>query len=421
MTRTERTYYLVFALYNLSWSFLGPMYALFLLHRGLDLFQINVVLATYLITAFLFEVPTGAVADLFGRKISFILSCVVRMFAFALYAYSDTFPQFLLAEFIDAVGTTLASGALDAWAVDGMRAEGDRRATDRFFARAQMLARTLMIASGLVSGYVADHNITWPWLISAGGFALTAVCGAAFMREDRLPTQQRGSHASRVRQSLTVAVRDGLGTVHRTPVLRMLCLLTLVTAFATMPAHMLWQPRLQALAGGGIWIMGWVWAFLNLGTIIGSALIPRLLARFRREVVLSVASVWRGVTLGFGALATGFRPATAGFLLQEIGFGLSEPSLQAWMNEHVSESQRATVLSVRAMAFTLGGAAGLVCLGLLARAYGVPVAWFVSALVFALVSPGFFLIGRSDRRSRHALEPTAGEAVPAKVLPAGTG
>ena len=55
MTRTERTYYLVFGLYNVSWSFLGPMYALFLLSRGLDLFQINLVLAVYLITAFVFE------------------------------------------------------------------------------------------------------------------------------------------------------------------------------------------------------------------------------------------------------------------------------------------------------------------------------------------------------------------------------
>jgi MFS family permease len=115
------------------------MYSLFLLSRGLDLFQINVVLATYLISVFLFEVPTGAVANLAGRKASFLLSCVVRMVAFALYAFADNFAQCVTAEFIDAIGSTLASGALGAWAVDGMRAEGDQRPTDRFFARAQML------------------------------------------------------------------------------------------------------------------------------------------------------------------------------------------------------------------------------------------------------------------------------------------
>lgn len=81
MTRTERTYYVVFGLYNFSWSFIGPMYALFLLARGLDVLQVNLVSATYLISVFLFEVPTGAVADLVGRKASFLLSCAVRAVA----------------------------------------------------------------------------------------------------------------------------------------------------------------------------------------------------------------------------------------------------------------------------------------------------------------------------------------------------
>ncbi len=89
MTRTERTYYVVFSLYTVSAWFLAPMYSLFLLSRGLDLFQINVVLATYLISVFLFEVPTGAIADLAGRKVSFLLSCAVRMVAFTLYAFAD--------------------------------------------------------------------------------------------------------------------------------------------------------------------------------------------------------------------------------------------------------------------------------------------------------------------------------------------
>src|SRR5215470_19599941 len=133
MTRTERTYYLVFGLYNLSWAFIGPMYALFLLHRGLDLFQMTVVPAVYWIVSFLFEVPTGAFADLAGRKTAFVLSCAVRMVAFGMYAVADGFGGFVLAEFVDALGSTLANGALDAWAVDSLRAEGDRRPADRFF------------------------------------------------------------------------------------------------------------------------------------------------------------------------------------------------------------------------------------------------------------------------------------------------
>ena len=63
MTRTERTYLLVFGGYNLAQFFIAPVYPLFLLQCGLDLFQINVVLAVYLVTVFVLEIPTGAFAD----------------------------------------------------------------------------------------------------------------------------------------------------------------------------------------------------------------------------------------------------------------------------------------------------------------------------------------------------------------------
>src|ERR1051325_9667106 len=78
MTRTERTYYLVFGLYSLWAWFLAPVYPLFLRSRGLDALEVNLILATYLIVIFVFEVPTGAAADVVGRKECFRLSPAQR-------------------------------------------------------------------------------------------------------------------------------------------------------------------------------------------------------------------------------------------------------------------------------------------------------------------------------------------------------
>jgi predicted MFS family arabinose efflux permease len=101
-----------------------------------------------------------------------------------------------------------------------------------------------------------------------------------------------------------------------------------------------------------------------------------------------------------------------GVLMMEIGFGLSEPVLQAWMNEHIEPEQRATVLSVRAMCFTLGGGTGLVCIGLVARDWGIPAAWVISATILALTAPGFLILGRYAQR---VAAPVVGERV--KVVP----
>src|SRR2546430_16914262 len=86
MTRTERTFYLLFGSYSLAQFFLAPVYPLFLLSRGLDLLEINLILAIYLITIFVFEVPTGALADTARRRFSFVICCATRTAPFVRYA-----------------------------------------------------------------------------------------------------------------------------------------------------------------------------------------------------------------------------------------------------------------------------------------------------------------------------------------------
>jgi DHA3 family tetracycline resistance protein-like MFS transporter len=397
MTRTERTYYVICCLYRLSSSALGPTYALFLLARGLDLFRLNLVLAVYLITTCLFEVPTGALADVFGRKRSFVLSCVVRAAAFGMYFLSDRFEQFLVAEFIDAIGTTLATGAFDAWALDGIREEGGYRSAEHLFARANVLAQVTAIAGGLTAAQLAQRDLSWPWLMGTSGFLVSALAGALLMHERRPAAGVRRAEAF---VSVGATLRDGLASVRTQPVVRGLCLLTGLMAFAALPVLHMWQPRFQALAGQGPWLLGWVWVFLNLALVAGSALIPALVRRWGRASALAFSCGWRAVTLAIAALATTFVPALMGFLLQEVAVGFQEPVQQGWMNEHATAAQRATVLSLRSMAFTLGGATGLACLGWVARETSIAHAWFISACLFAVAVPGYLALGRVGRRTQ---------------------
>jgi predicted MFS family arabinose efflux permease len=313
----------------------------------------------------------------------------VRALAYGLYAFCDDLPEFLFAELIDAIGTTLASGALDAWAVDGMREEGDHAPKDRFFARALVLARTLMVASGIVGGYLATADLMLPWFAGTATFVLTGTVAVLFMRETR---QDAG--ASTHRPTLRETVRTSFAAVHESPALGFLCLATFFGSFAMMSAQQLWQPHLMALGGGEVWVLGWIWALLSLSSLVGSLLVPRLLAHASRATVLGAASAWRAVTLGGAAQAGSFSPAAAGFLLQEVGFGLGEPVVSSWMNEHAASRERATVLSIRSMSFTLGGSLGALCMGFVAHADGIPAAWTIAAAIHGLVAVGVLTIGR---------------------------
>src|SRR5881396_298069 len=281
MTRTERIFYLLFGGYSLAQFFLAPVYPLFLL--------------------------TGALADTAGRRFCFVLGCATRTAAFLLYSRTRSFADCAVAEFIDAVGTTLVSGALEAWAVDGVQAEGDGHRMEGLFSRAAVIGRTFLMVGAVGCGYLAERDLRYPWIAAAAMFAVTGAAGAALMHETR-----RAARASRARRSVGRTVIDGLGLVRRSPVLLLLCALALGSAFAAFPIHMYWQPRLQELAGERLRVMGWIVALLALASMAGSALVPRVVRRFARESVLFAAMLWRVATVAMLAGAATLSPALAG-------------------------------------------------------------------------------------------------------------
>jgi MFS family permease len=383
--RTERSYYAIFAGYQGLAAAVFPIYPLFLMSRGLDLFEINAVLATFFVTIFVFEVPTGAVADLFGRKVSFLLACAVRCGAFYLYAFADGFLDCIIAEVFDAIGTTLASGSLEAWLVDGMHEEGDERPADRVFARSQVIARVVGIATGIAGAYLADVDITLVWFLAGSGFVVTGVFAALWMHE-KPPEHPR---VVNVFQALSNQVHDGVVAARDTPMVRMICLLTFLSAFAFMPVNLTWPPRLLDLSGEGYWVIGWVWAFVSGAAAAGSALTTRALRITSREQLLFVSQLFRGGMILLAAWATGFYPVLMGILLAEFALSLGQPAVEGWINEHIESKRRATVLSVWSMSFTLGGAAGCLSLGLLANLTSISTSWVAAAAIFALAAPGY--------------------------------
>ncbi len=94
----------------LGGGFVFGVYPLFLRSRGLTQLEVNSVLATYFLMTFLTDVPTGAFADALSRRTAFVLGCGLRTCSFAMYFFAHHYPLFLVAESVDAIGTTSGNG-----------------------------------------------------------------------------------------------------------------------------------------------------------------------------------------------------------------------------------------------------------------------------------------------------------------------
>ena len=263
-----RRYYTVWGMYSFAGGFLFGVYPIFLHSRGLNQFQINSVLATYFVVLFLTDVPTGAFADLLGRRRSFVLGALLRVCAFILYFAAHHYYVFLIAESIDGIGTTFGNGAIDAWGVDALDDAGYDGLKDGLFSRISQLTTVGFMGSAMIGAYVADINIAWPWLLGASGYVVAGTVGALLMHDER-------PRATKIRIAdipLQVASRitDGVRCGFNAPTVLMLSAAGAITVAAWAPYWISWPIMFNASLGVGVWIIGWIYCGLAVARLVGA-------------------------------------------------------------------------------------------------------------------------------------------------------
>jgi len=313
MARTERTFYLLFGSYSLAQFFLAPVYPLLLLSRGLDLLEINLILAIYLINGLRVRGADRRAGGHHGRAAVLLRARLrdadrrVRPLLRARgFADCATF------EFVTRSAPRLVSGALEAWA--RRRRAGRRRNGRRMeglFSRRAVIGRMFLNVGAVGCGYLAERDLRIRGWRPPPMFAATGVAGAVLMHET-------GAHRGQARAPLRRPHGDRRPRARtRSPVLLSSARSRSAPPSPPSRSNVL-AAALQALAGVA---GGWIVALLALASPTGSALVRRR-RRFARVRALRGHAVARrdgGDAGGRGEPVAGAR----GLLLQETAFGVS--------------------------------------------------------------------------------------------------
>ena len=97
-----------------------PIIVLFYKECGLDLADIFILKSVYSIAMVSLEIPTGYLADVWGRRNCLIAGCILCFFGFTNYSLADTFVAFFISEILLGFGQSLVSGADSALLYDTM-------------------------------------------------------------------------------------------------------------------------------------------------------------------------------------------------------------------------------------------------------------------------------------------------------------
>lgn len=388
--------------FSLGWTVAAVFFV-----RELGLSPLELVLTGTVmeIAYFLFEVPTGIVADIYSRRTSIVIGVVGLGVAFAWTGLAGGVAGVLAAAALMGFAWTFKSGAAETWLADevGLDAVGGS------YQRGAQAARIgALLGIGAAVG-LALVDLRLP--IVAGGLVLVALGVAlALVMPERgfAPVERDGLGAVR---SMTRTGAAGARLIRARP---LLLLMVGIAFFGGMwsegldrlwEAHFLIEVGVPGLAGldSVVWFGVLAAGSLVLAIAVAKPLVRRLEALDPRNVIrilfaLDVAMIVG--TVGF-ALAGSFMLAVGAFWATRVARSIAAPVYATWLNTNVDDSSvRATVLSMTNLGDSAGEWGGGPAIGGLGNAFGIRTALAASA---AALVPALALYGRAARHE--GLEP----------------
>ncbi len=391
----ERTYYLTQGLLWLATALPAALLVLLAQNRGITLGQIGLLFGTYALTAAICEVPSGMLADAWGRKPTTLLAYTLMIAAQTLLIWAFSLPLLLVWALLYGVGRALVSGALEAWFVDAVEETAPGTNVQPLFAKAGTVELFALTLGALLGGALPKLFAGLPE--GAVLSPLSAVLVVAIVVKVILigvvlwgVKETRPAETSHI--GLRKVLSDTFSLSRQSPTLRLLFGGAMATGFATAGLETFWQPRFAGLLGPDTVILSIILAGSfgagMLGNLVAIPLCRLFAGRYAR--VAALMQGLGGLTLVFLALQTHALPAALLFWVVYLTLGVSGSPRQTLLNRAVPSEARAALLSVSSLMTYVGFFLGSVVLGKLAEQMSVSVAWSLAGVVF-MVSLGFYV------------------------------
>jgi len=361
-----------------------PIAVLFYNDNGLEQFEILLLQGIYSVAIVALEIPSGYIADVFGRKKTLLIGSLLGFLGYLVYSFSFGFIGFLLAEIILGFGQSLISGADSALLYDSLLYQKREKDYLKLEGRVTSLGNFAEALAGIAGGFLATYSLRMPYYFQAG-VAFMAIPAAFTLVEPAIHNQMKEARFRHILQITRYTLYD-----HKE--LRFNILYSSIIGTSTLTMAWFVQPYFKQVDVPIYWY-GILWTTLNL-----SAGITSLYAYRMEKWMGRVTTIWL-ITLfisgGYLMVAQsrsiwGITYLFAFYLVR----GFATPTLKDYINQLTPSEFRATVLSIRNFIIRLLFALVGPFLGYVNDAYSLTTALVLAGILFlitGLVSMVYYL------------------------------
>jgi DHA3 family tetracycline resistance protein-like MFS transporter len=368
--------------------------------QNVDLNALQLILVGTALEAsvFIFEIPTGIVADVYSRRLSVIIGQFVIGFGIMFTGFFPLFVTVVLAQIIWGTGYTFTSGAHSAWITDEVGEEN----VGPIFMRMSQLARIGSLIGIGLSVALASIDIVVPIILGGAMLMGIGVFYWLFMPEENFHPTPRAERETF--KTMRQTFWDGLRAIRGHPVLMTFVVVEVIYGISSegwdrlWTAHLLEQFSLPSLGNLQpiVWF-GIISAVGSIASIFTTEIARRRLDTTNQRAVVRLLVTFYALTIGgiiVFALTNSFGMALIAFWVVGVFRATAGPIYEVWINLNIESKVRATVLSMGGQSNAIGQVAGGPAVGFIGTRYSIRTALVASGLLF---SPILWLLARTQR------------------------
>lgn len=354
-------------------------FVIYLLDLNFSLTQIGILIATQSIATLIFEVPTGAIADTLGRKISTITGYFLMAISFLTFYFTKEFYLFVILFCFIGISITLISGAHQSWIVDLLKQKKKEKLVQEYFIKRQSFVNLSLFLSGIVgASIVANFGLRIVFLITAAGMFL----GMIFLLFGKEKFKRKKYNLKRHFVELYKSTKEATVYTKRNNVLFYLTIITGISMIAVaFTSQMTWQPFFLENGFQEHWFGYLFSAAMAFGIFVPYIIKPLLKASKKYKYYLIGVVIFMALLLFSIKIFSSLIILVAIFMFYMAGYDFEQPAWHSFFQKHTKSKIRATVTSLNSMVGSLITVIFAPIVGILADNFGPGNVLFIAGFI----------------------------------------
>lgn len=362
-----------------------PIVILFYEENDIPDKQLFILHGIYSLIIAIWEVPSGIIADRWGRKPSMQLGTMLGAIGFMLYAFTHNYWGFLFAEIALGLGQGFISGADSALLYDTLYQQNRKEKYLHVEGRITALGNLSESMAGVLVSVLAFSVYRNYYYVQS--FIAIIGFGASFLLVEP-------SHFKKLSAESNF-LSNFYSTFKSNRKLRSIIIISSLFGLSSLSMAWFSQAIFKEIDLPRNWY-GYGWTVLNLTVGIGSFFAGKVSKLVKPSALILILVIIFGVTFITTGIVLNYY-TLAVVLLFYFARGIVHPVMKHYINELCSSDIRATVLSVRSLLIRVAFAALTPWLGVLYEKYTIQYALLLSGVV--VIIPGIVFYFSLKNRS----------------------